>query len=234
MNGPTLLRVTRCVCVGAALYGVDRLAWELLAQPARSAVASLQGWQEQNALSLVADGAVLALAAALVALSAATALTAADALADSRLRLLAALARGSTPAAWRRIVLAVCAVGLVAPAPAMAADGEHPHGTGCSGCGSAIARTLDGLPLPQLPAPASSTAPDRPSADAAGTRPRRTTVRPGECLWTIAERLLPSRADTTDVAALTAALYAENRAVIGPDPGLVFPGTRLTVPEGRP
>jgi hypothetical protein len=73
--------------------------------------------------------------------------------------------------------------------------------------------------MPALPA-AGITAPDRP------------VVVPGDCLWQIAADRLPAPATDVRVAAAVDRWYARNRAVIGPDPDLILPGTRLEQPGG--
>ncbi len=55
-------------------------------------------------------------------------------------------------------------------------------------------------------------------------------VAPGDCLWTIARDHLPRGASDGDVAAAWPRWWRDNRVVIGPDPGLIHPGTRLVVP----
>jgi hypothetical protein len=92
---------------------------------------------------------------------------------------------------------------------------------------------LGGLPLPERPV--LSAAADRPgtlrgSATPVAVRAER-TVRPGECLWTIAADLLPSRSSPSDVDRAWRQVYRVNRARIGPDPDLVQAGTRLLVPR---
>src|SRR3954470_21823069 len=58
---------------------------------------------------------------------------------------------------------------------------------------------------------------------------RVTRVRPGDSLWSIAAGLV-RRPTATRVALTWPALYAANRSVIGADPDLIHPGTRLVVP----
>jgi nucleoid-associated protein YgaU len=53
-------------------------------------------------------------------------------------------------------------------------------------------------------------------------------------LWRIAESRLPGGASDLDVETLTRRLYALNRATIGGDPDLIFPGMTLIAPEGKP
>jgi LysM domain len=112
------------------------------------------------------------------------------------------------PEVVRRLVLAACGVALASAvaAPAVANDGaathRHLHG----------AARLAGLPLP-----------DR----AVAPRRRTVVVRPGDSLWAIAQRDLRSGASDRAVASRWRAIYAANRARIGPDPDLLEPGQRL-------
>jgi nucleoid-associated protein YgaU len=55
-------------------------------------------------------------------------------------------------------------------------------------------------------------------------------VRPGDCLWRIAARALGPGTSNRAVDAGWRAIYAENRASIGDDPGLIHPGLVLTLP----
>ena len=57
-------------------------------------------------------------------------------------------------------------------------------------------------------------------------------VRPGDSLWKIAAEHLPSPCSDQQVAVAWPAWYAANRSSIGPDPGQIRPGTRLTPPPG--
>ena len=122
---------------------------------------------------------------------------------------------------------------------------------------------LDGLPLPERPAVTMPVGPPGALLGAAGRdasagrsaeppgRIIRTgqahrvdhTVRPGECLWSIAADLLAARSSAarperlevlppaSDVDGAWRRLYAANRSRIGPAPDVVQPGTRLTVPR---
>lgn len=56
-------------------------------------------------------------------------------------------------------------------------------------------------------------------------------VRPGDCLWTIAARHLGPDATDARIAAEWPRWYVANRAVIGPDPSLIYPGQRLVLPR---
>jgi hypothetical protein len=127
-------------------------------------------------------------------------------------------AAARTAVRWAALVTGVCGLGMaVAPAgsyasgPAATHDRDRPD----------VARsTLTGLPMPALPA-AGITTPDRP-----------VVVVRGDCLWQIAADRLPTPATDAGVAAAVDRWYARNRAVIGPDPDLILPGTRLEQPGG--
>jgi hypothetical protein len=126
--------------------------------------------------------------------------------------------------ALRRGVLAACGVVLVSGAlsPGVAAEGPRHPGRG--------AAVLAGLPLPdRAVAPPLSVRP--PGGSRAG---RSVVVRSGDCLWTIAERGLPARSSGAVIEARWRAIYAANRALIGPDPDLLMPGQRLLLPRKAP
>lgn len=57
-------------------------------------------------------------------------------------------------------------------------------------------------------------------------------VRRGDTLWDIAARHLPAGTTSAEVALEWPRWYAANRAVLGEDPDLIRPGTRLTPPTG--
>jgi hypothetical protein len=127
------------------------------------------------------------------------------------------------PLAVRRVVLAACGVALASgvAAPAGADEGSSPHHQEGGGHrhGAAL---LTGLPLPDR-----AVAPPRRSP-----APTRTVVvAPGDSLWSIAQRDLPPDAPDGEVVARWHAVYAANRRVIGPDPGLIEPGQRLHLPR---
>lgn len=77
---------------------------------------------------------------------------------------------------------------------------------------------LDGLLLP-----------DR----ADGGLPGRSTVvvSRGDCLWGLAAAALPRTATDASVARHTERWYQANAGVIGDDPDLLLPGTRLNPPD---
>ena len=60
-------------------------------------------------------------------------------------------------------------------------------------------------------------------------------VRTGDSLWRIAERTLSDRGDGTvtsaGIALFWPVIYGANRALIGDDPNLIFPGQTLQMPE---
>lgn len=123
----------------------------------------------------------------------------------------------------RRWVLVACGVAVLAsPLPsALAAPGHH-----------APAATA-------LPYPDRAVAPARSDHDRrAPVRPRgpasTVVVRPGDSLWLIAARDLGAGATDAEVTTRWHALYAANRARIGPDPDLVEPGLRLLLPGKDP
>ena len=143
----------------------------------------------------------------------------------------------ATPQWARRLVFAACGLGLLAvagPGTATAASAGSPGvptavatsggswpaervAGGDDACPRRCAGELDGLPLPDLPVV------DPPSP--------AHRVRPGESLWSIAASQLPRDATNTHVARRVNRLYAANRAVIGDDRDLIFPGTLLAAPE---
>jgi nucleoid-associated protein YgaU len=69
-----------------------------------------------------------------------------------------------------------------------------------------------------------------PAARALRTAEERVVVHRGDSLWTIAARSLGAGATDAEVAAEWPRWWHANRAVIGPDPDLLRPGTRLTPP----
>ncbi len=122
------------------------------------------------------------------------------------------------PTGVRRLVLAGCGVALVSgvATPAHADAGRAHRGLH----GVAL---LSGLPLPdRAVAPSQHRTPP----------PRRTvTVGPGDTLWSIARRELPTGAPALAVATRWHAIYAANRPLIGPDPDLIEPGQHLRIPR---
>lgn len=60
------------------------------------------------------------------------------------------------------------------------------------------------------------------------------TVRRGDTLWSIAAARLGPEANDHEIAAAWPRWHAANRAVIGPDPHVLLPGTLITPPTDHP
>jgi LysM domain len=143
-----------------------------------------------------------------------------------------------TPVAWRRLVLSAVGIGLLS-APigaAQASSGDGPHVITAryspdQGTASAPAQTIRGLPLPDRPLGRLTVVPRRDQPSAKTTE--RVTVRRGDSLWTIAERHLGPDASAQAIATEWRRWYAVNRACIGPNPHLIYPGMVLHAPEER-
>ncbi|WP_051247959.1 LysM peptidoglycan-binding domain-containing protein [Nocardioides halotolerans] len=107
----------------------------------------------------------------------------------------------------RRLVVVACGVALAGSlgGPALAGHGDPPPDP------------LSGLPLPQR-----AEGPGHP-------RGHSVVVRPGDTLWSLAERRLPEPASARQVTAGWHAIYRRNRGVIGPDPDLIRPGQVLVL-----
>jgi hypothetical protein len=127
---------------------------------------------------------------------------------------------------WFRAALAVAlGAGMTAPTlaivPAVAATRPvvHRHGP---------AHISVSWPTSTTPRGHATAAPATPARS-----PARITVRPGECLWSIAAEALPPRASDARVAAAWPRWWRTNRSVVGPDPDLIRPGERLTQPPAR-
>jgi len=123
-------------------------------------------------------------------------------------------ARRGIPAAVRTALLvlggAAIAGGLASPAVAAGQGPVGPH-------------VLAGLRLPERIAvgPAAGAPVASPVASPAA---REVQVASGDTLWDIAARRLGAGASWP-------AIYALNRDVIGPDPGVITPGQRLALPS---
>jgi hypothetical protein len=94
------------------------------------------------------------------------------------------------------------------------------------------------VPTPAWPTSAPATVPpDAPAggpavrgpAPPAQQQPHVVTVRPGDSLWSIASRRLGPGATDSAITSAWRRIYATNRRVVGPDPGLIRPGQRLSV-----
>ena len=125
----------------------------------------------------------------------------------------APLVRAVTPRLLRRALFA-SAAGALALTPVHADRVVAP---------SRPAHDLTGLRLP-----------DRPTASVPhAADPAAVVVRPGDTLWAIAARHLPTGATDAEIARACARWHAANRDVIGADPNLIFPTQRLAPPLGK-
>ena len=113
-----------------------------------------------------------------------------------------------------RSVLFTGAAGALAITPAHADRGTSP-------APASVQHSLDGLRLP-----------DRPDMVTAVSHD--VVVRPGDTLWAIARRSLPTSASNAQIARECVRWYAANRDVIGEDPDLIHPSQRLTPPSQTP
>lgn len=118
------------------------------------------------------------------------------------------------------VVVGTAAGAVLAPTTPPAAAHPAPDRT--------LPEALTGLALPDRVGAVRSgggSAHGRPGAP----RPGVALVGPGDSLWSITSELLahPTR---RRVASAWPRLYAANRAVLGSDPDLIRPGTRLAVP----
>jgi hypothetical protein len=95
------------------------------------------------------------------------------------------------------------------------------------------------VPVPATPAPATpAPAPPAPVVPAPSELAQHVVVRAGDSLWLIARasltRISGSRPDDTDVARYWRAVIAANRSTLrSGDPGLIFPGEIVALPQPR-
>jgi hypothetical protein len=204
--GLLLVSLAAGVLVVLSLAGpwLPRRATDLLPGVPAAPQVTAEGFPE-----LVASGCALALVACWAWLALGTVVVAVEALASASAPPWSLL---WVPRTIRVLVpVLVGATVVAAPASASTETGPHPGSVASGG-----ARTTVGLPLPDrvdTPAPAH----------------RTVTVRPGDSLWGITERLLPA---TAPAAAVDRGwrLVARANARHVPDPDLIRPGTRLRVP----
>ena len=90
-----------------------------------------------------------------------------------------------------------------------------------------VTPATDAEPMATDAEPVATTA--EPVATAAGVDEDTHRVRPGDSLWSIADRHMPG-AQPTEIDAGWRRIHRDNRAVIGPDPDLIIPGTTLRLP----
>lgn len=120
------------------------------------------------------------------------------------------------------------------PTPAPTPGLDWPMGTAAVTQASASPAAPSARPTSAAPSPPPSRA--MPTAPAHGSDPvpRATAsvvvVQPGDCLWSLAARSLGPSATTARTAATWPSWWSTNRAVIGDDPDLLQPGTRLVPP----
>lgn len=80
--------------------------------------------------------------------------------------------------------------------------------------------------------PAPSSAPPDAASRGASDPPQTHTVAPGDTLWSIAEAVRPG-ADDAHITRVWQAIHAANAEAI-PNPSLIYPGQRLTIPQDLP
>jgi resuscitation-promoting factor RpfA len=131
--------------------------------------------------------------------------------------------------------------------PPTAAPGRTPDATGPTstpvapperpGRGSTLAPGWSGpgsMPPPKRLGPGPTPVPGPGTGSAAGEH----IVVPHDTLWDIAAaRLAPADRSAANIHRYWQQIYRANRSVVGPDPDLIHPGTRLDVPpyrRGRP
>ncbi len=90
---------------------------------------------------------------------------------------------------------------------------------------------------PSIPAPSAPAPGPTPDVAVVSTPPRdgeavpdEVVVRRGDSLWAIAGRVLGPAASDAEIAATWPRWFDANRAVIGPDPDVIRPGTVLHPP----
>jgi hypothetical protein len=138
-------------------------------------------------------------------------------------------ARRGVPEPLRRATLLLCGVALTGSlaGPAVAAG---------SASDVEVPTVLAGLRLPERVAvqPRPHPRPRQPaSAPAQASRRPTVVVEPGDTLWSLTAECLGPDATDEETADAWPSLYALNREVIGPDPGLITPGQHLVLPSGH-
>jgi LysM repeat protein len=147
-----------------------------------------------------------------------------------------AVARRVLPAAIRHLVLASAGASLLLSPLSAAAAGSPsgaavPSGTAVPSRTAVPSGTAPSWPVDQaLPVP-TTPAPSWP-VNQAGAPAGTVTVASGDSLWTIAATNLGPAATDREIAVSWPYWYRANRSVIGRDPGLIQPGTELSVPTG--
>lgn len=158
----------------------------------------------------------------LVALSVWTLACIALSFAADRMRAARMLLHLMTPRFIRR-ALFLGAAGALAIGPVSAVTVTDPGAQ--SPARSLTSRSLDGLRLPDRPVGASTTPSPKPEPDRTPVR-----VEPGDSLWSIASHDLGPGAGAAEINTAVEDWYEANKAHIGSDPNLIFPGLQLTPP----
>ena len=123
-------------------------------------------------------------------------------------------ATGATAAAPGDLDLGWAATAATATAAPAVADATSPVTATAPAVTTTISSDARGSATPAEPA----------------ARPDTVVVTPGDTLWHIAQRALPSDAGAADIASAWPAWYADNAEVIGDDPDLLQPGQVLHAP----
>lgn len=118
------------------------------------------------------------------------------------------------------------------PLPAPASPQPAPQAQPEAGAEGAVPEAPPPVRSPEAPEPEAAQPPALPAgrSDAAGSLAGQPVhvVRVGECLWSIAEALLPGGVDNAEVAAEVQRLWKLNAQRIGTgDPSLLYAGTEL-------
>jgi nucleoid-associated protein YgaU len=117
------------------------------------------------------------------------------------------------------------------PPPIVRLSDETPPPTGLAEMPAAETEK----PLSTSP-PGRSAGTSRVGADRARPSTDTYVVVTGDSLWRIAASVLRSGGDgqpsNAEIARFWPVIYAANRALIGDNPNLIFPGQRLLIPEG--
>jgi nucleoid-associated protein YgaU len=119
----------------------------------------------------------------------------------------------SAVAATLGVVVGAAATGSALATPAGPTDGAGP--------------VLTGLRLPDRTTGGMAATPTRTAPPPV---PRVVVVHPGDCLWSLAARLLPATSSDATTTTAWHRLHRANAARLGDDPDLILPGTRLVVP----
>lgn len=205
----------RLSSTGYTVAAVSAICLGTLGPEAGDAARELNGMDFDQSLAAVAT-------LLLVALSTWTLACIGLSLAAGNAAAVRVLARLVTPRFARRALFLGAAGALaIGPAAAINDAGRVPH----EPTRSVVSQSLDGLRLPDRPVGSAPTVPDRPQA-----HPHVVRVERGDTLWSIAAQDLGPGASSAEIASAAKLWHQANRAVIGPDPDLIFPHQQLTSP----